>query len=107
MHKAKLPIKDKYTTARGGYSRFWDVRCARCKAHLCYYQKDGRGMLKRLYADRIIGLPRRGVNMITCPKCKAWVAIAEKYTKENRPAYRLLMGAIAKRRIRARAIITP
>jgi len=44
---------DKYKRTRGGYSRLLDISCAKCGTHLFYYQKDGPGMLKRMYLDRI------------------------------------------------------
>ena len=35
--------------------RLLDISCAKCDTHLFYYQKDGPGMLKRMYLDRIYG----------------------------------------------------
>src|SRR2546430_17054437 len=44
---------DTYRKARGGYARLFAVSCATCGTHLFYYQKDGPGIVKRLYVDRI------------------------------------------------------
>ena len=44
---------DKFKKARGGYSRLFDIRCEKCGNHICYYQKDGPGILKRMYLDRV------------------------------------------------------
>ena len=44
---------DTYRQARGGYARLLAVSCATCGTHLFYYQKDGPGIVKRLYLDRI------------------------------------------------------
>ena len=44
---------DTYRKARGGYARLLAVSCATCGTHLFSYQKDGPGLVKRLYLDRI------------------------------------------------------
>ena len=44
---------DTYRQARGGYARLLAVHCATCGTHLFSYQKDGPGIVKRLYLDRI------------------------------------------------------
>jgi len=49
---------DKYKKVRGGYSRLLDIQCAKCKEHLLFYQKDGPGILKRMYLDRIFESPK-------------------------------------------------
>lgn len=55
IKKMKLTIKkDKYKSARGGYSRFLDICCRKCENKVLVYQKDGPGNLRRLYLDRII-----------------------------------------------------
>ena len=40
---------DPYRQARGGYARLLAVSCATCGTHLFSYQKDGPGIVKRLY----------------------------------------------------------
>ncbi len=108
MTNPKLALKnDKYKKARAGYSKLLDVHCASCKCHLCCYQKDGLGVLKRMYLDRmvdhtfdsltnksIINLPQ-----LRCPACKKLIGIPMIYKKEQRPAYRLLPGSITKKTI--------
>ena len=96
---------DKYKKARGGYSRLFDIQCSKCSTHLCYYQKDGPGILKRMYLDRIYGskvysgLERgslKNIPQMTCSKCGQLVGMPINYKKEDRLAYRLFVGAITK-----------
>jgi ribosomal protein S27AE len=70
--------------------------CGKCGEFLFEYQKDGPGILKRLYLDRI----RKELKQknLTCPNCKQLLGIATIYKKENRPAYRLFAGALVKSR---------
>src|SRR5262247_416487 len=69
---------DTYRQARGGYARLLAVSCATCGTHLFSYQKDGPGIVKRLYLDRIYqsnvyaGLQHRAlqdVPQLLCPHC--------------------------------------
>lgn len=93
---------DKYKKARGGYSRLLDISCASCGNHLCYYQKDGPGILKRMYLDRISGSDfyafnsknLKAIPQLLCTKCKLQIGIPIVYEKEKRPAYRLFVGAV-------------
>ncbi len=104
----KHPIlkSDKFKKARGGYSRLLDISCAKCGTHICYYQKDGPGILKRMYFDRIYGskkysglpnTPLKTVPQLTCLGCKQVVGVPYTYAKENRLAFRLFVGAVAKK----------
>lgn len=97
---------DKYKKARGGYSRLLDISCGKCDTHLFYYQKDGPGMLKRMYLDRIYGSKRysglqnaalKGVPQFVCSNCKQLIGVPYNYAKENRLAFRLFVGAITKK----------
>lgn len=97
---------DKYKRARGGYSRLLDISCAECGTHLFYYQKDGPGMLKRAYLDRVYGSKKysglqneslKSVPQLVCPHCKQHVGVPFNYAKENRLAYRLFVGSINKK----------
>lgn len=90
---------DKYKKVRGGYSRLLDISCARCGQHLCLYQKDGPGLLKRMYLDRIYesdkysGLENQSLKLIpnlTCSGCGQIVGIPYIYEPENRLAFRFL-----------------
>lgn len=98
--------KDKYSMARGGYSRFWDIFCHHCGQKILTYQKDGPGELKRMYLDRIIlpsnlsklqhsSIPK--IPNLVCFKCKYVLAIPYVYQKEKRKAFRLFVGAIVKK----------
>ena len=89
---------DKYKKTRGSYSRLLDIFCGHCGKHLFYYQKDGPGVLKRMYIDRIFeseGL--KSNSYLNCPKCKTVLAVPIIYEKENRSALRLFVGAITKK----------
>lgn len=97
---------DKYKKARGGYSRLLDISCEKCGTHLFYYQKDGPGMLKRMYLDRIYGSKKyaglqnahvKSVPQLTCPNCKQLIGVPYIYAKENRLAFRLFVGAVVKK----------
>lgn len=93
--------KDRFRKARGGHSRWLLILCGKCSAPLFVYQKDGPGMLKRLYLDRIavptVAESRKDFN---CTKCRTLFGIATLYEKERRPALRLFVGAVSKRLIR-------
>lgn len=95
----KLTFKnDRFKKNRGGHSRWLSLSCEKCKAQLLIYQKDGPGLLKRLYLDRIAyptNLNSR--RKLKCKKCKTVLGIPIIHEKENRPAYRLFADAIEKR----------
>lgn len=96
---------DRYKRTRGGYSRLLDISCAKCGTHLFYYQKDGPGLLKRTYLDRVYGSKKysnleneslKNVPQLVCPHCKKHIGVPFNYAKENRLAYRLFVGEIKK-----------
>lgn len=87
---------DKYSQARGGWSRILDISCAQCESRICFYQKDGPGPLKRMYVDRMIGIKPSGEEL-TCPACEQVLGIKIIYKKEARPAYRLFQDSVKKR----------
>ena len=87
---------DKYRKARGGYSRMLQLSCTNCGHNLFHYQKDGPGILKRLYLDRIQGYSA-AASKLSCPKCQEVLGVKTIYKKENRPAYRLFTGAVFKK----------
>jgi len=99
MKKILFNLKnDKYRIARGGYSRFLNLYCSSCKSHLLLYQKDGLGILKRLYIDRIFSKEiSKKTKELTCKSCKKVIGTFYVYTKENRPAIRLYQDAIFKK----------
>jgi ribosomal protein S27E len=43
------PKKDKFKSARGGYSRFLQISCRQCQTKLLIYQKDGPRQLKKAF----------------------------------------------------------
>lgn len=97
--------KDKYKSARGGYSRLLTLHCQKCGYLFAEYQKDGPGNLRRLYLDRIV-FPENLVNLqkknikdlkpLKCPKCGFVIGIPYIYEKENRKAFRVFQDAIVK-----------
>lgn len=86
---------DKYRNSRGGYSRILDVKCEHRSSHVCFYQKDGPGSLRRMYFDRMIDLQSND-DFLLCKKCKRTLAMKINYEKENRPAYRLFVESVSK-----------
>jgi len=97
---------DKYKKSRGGYSRLLDIFCAKCGQHLCFYQKDGPGILKRMYLDRIFEstsysnlekLTIKKIPQFICHNCKQLLGIPYVYEKENRLAFRLFVGGVSKK----------
>lgn len=98
--------QDKYRKARGGHPRLLDVSCSKCSEHLFYYQKDGPGILKRTYLDRITNskkfenlqhLSFSEIPQLICPNCKEHIGTPIVYKKENRLAFRLFEGAVSKK----------
>jgi hypothetical protein len=97
MPKVKFN-NDRYRKARGGYSRLLDVSCAKCGRRVCLYQKDGAGILKRMYVDRMQSLTKVLLgSSLVCTACKEVLGTKIVYKKENRPAYRLFAGAVSKK----------
>lgn len=89
---------DKFKRNRGGYSRWLLLSCEKCKHPLFAYQKDGPGILKRLYRDRIVGDIKS--KDLVCPKCKILLGVGMVYKKEDRQAIRLFAGAVEKKIIK-------
>jgi hypothetical protein len=86
--------KDKYWSSRGGYSRILDIKCNTCNTHICFYQKDGPGIIKRLYLDRIS--PNICQSKLLCRICGELLGVKYIYPKENRPAYKIFIGVVKK-----------
>lgn len=87
---------DKYRKDRGGYSRILQLSCASCGHNLFRYQKDGPGILKRLYVD-LIQDSAPAASKLICPKGKEVPGVKTIYKKESRPAYKLFVGNVAKK----------
>ncbi len=100
MKKGSLK-NDKYKLARGGYSRLLNISCQKCSDHICNYQKDGPGVLKRMYMDRI-NEPAVSIlkKELTCPN-NHLIGIKMIYEKEDRPAFRLFVDSISKKIIKS------
>jgi len=107
MSKKNLQLKrDKYKSARGGYSRLLNLHCRKCDYIFAIYQKDGSGNLRRMYMDRIlgpedfVGLENKNIENIEpirCQNCNFLVAMPFIYKKENRKAFRVFQDAVIKR----------
>lgn len=98
--------QDKYRKARGGQSKLLDVCCAKCDERLFSYQKDGPGLLKRTYLDRICSSEKYEnlqyfalveIPQLICLKCGAHIGTPIIYKKENRLAFRIFEGAVSKK----------
>lgn len=102
----KVFKNDKYKKSRGGYSRLLDISCEKCGNHICFYQKDGPGMLKRMYLDRIYNSDKysdlqnnslKKLPQLTCESCNTVLGVPIVYEKEDRLAYRLFVGSVVKK----------
>ena len=82
-----------------------NISCADCGTHICLYQKDGPGILKRMYLDRISkseyenqqNYSLTDIAQLTCPQCKSHLGTPIIYKKESRLAYRLFVGSVSKK----------
>ncbi len=101
---------DKYKKHRGGYSRLLEVSCEGCGAFLAFYQKDGPGILKRMYLDRIYkskdysDLMNESFNRLPqfiCHKCGRLLGVPIVYEKEKRFAFRLFQGSVVKKIVKS------
>ena len=88
---------DQYRKARGGHSRLLLVSCQKCGSTVCRYQKDGPGILKRMYVDRISDAD---VSLVSKElRCLGGhiLGVATIYEKEDRPAFRMLVNSVVKK----------
>ncbi len=95
---------DKYRSNRGGTSKILDIHCEGCDAHVCYYQKDGPGGLRRMYLDRMIDW-QPNEEMLRCASCDRTMAMKILYKKENRIAYRLFAEAVTKKIVKKSSLV--
>lgn len=102
----KLEIKkDKYRKVRGSKSKLLDIICPDCKNHICYYQKDGPGLLKRMYLDRIKdskysnleNVEFKNLPQFNCPNCNRHLGTPYIYSEEKRKCFRIFVGAVSKK----------
>ena len=96
---------DKFKKHREGQSRWLLLHCEKCANPIALYQKDGPGMLKRLYMDRIIAPKGLSNKNFICKNCNTLLGIQYVYEKENRLAYRLFAGAIGKTIIKTENLV--
>lgn len=88
-------INDSYKRARGK-SHILDICCEHCDRHICFYQKDGGGSLRRMYVDRFVDYRPEGDELI-CSSCHRILGTKIVYEKESRSAYRLYVDAVSKK----------
>jgi len=91
---------DAYRRARGGHSRLLQIYCRTCHSYICTYQKDGPGVLKRMYIDRITE-PQVSIRgkKFSCPHAHL-LGVKIIYGPENRPAFRLFVDGVVKKAIK-------
>lgn len=104
---------DKYKKNRGGYSRLLEISCEGSGAAIGYYQKDGPGILKRMYLDRIYksddysNLSNKSLDelpQLTCKQCKRHLGVPMVFEKEKRFAFRLFQGSVTKKIVKSENI---
>jgi hypothetical protein len=99
--------RDVYRETRGGYARFLNIYCSACGTHVLLYQKDGPGVLYRLYLDRIVA-PHEVATLqnvgdisripdLVCRSCRAVIGTPYIWEEESRPAYLLKDGSVFKK----------
>jgi len=98
--------KDKFKSARGGYSRLYEIYCRKCETRILTYQKDGPGSLRRLYFDRINDLDPsvqflegniKDTPSLICKNCNEILGNPYIYVKEKRGAFRIHQNAVVKK----------
>ncbi len=101
--------RDRYMSARGGTSAFYNIYCSHCRRWLLLYQKDGPGNLFRLYLDRIHA-PKLAIltglasnkslksTGLSCGHCGSSIGVPMIYKPESRPAFRLVPASIVKKK---------
>ena len=95
-------LRDKYSQRRGGHARLYKINCAKCGAFVFLNQKDGPGILKRAYIDRINPSAKYSIKsrFLVCKKCKDLLGAPCVYPREKRPAIEFFVGAVKKTRIK-------
>src|SRR4051812_17369227 len=107
MKNRFLLKRDPYRDTRGGYARFLNIYCANCGSHILLYQKDGPGVLYRMYLDRIFA-PEDLATLqnvedlsqlpdLVCKSCGALIATLTIWEEETRKAYLLKEGSVVKK----------
>lgn len=89
--------KDRYTRARKGNSKLFEISCSKCGSKILTYQKDGIGSLQRLYFDRISECEIKDTQKLKCSKCSNLIGVFMIYKPESREAFRLIRGSFSKK----------
>jgi hypothetical protein len=97
----KIKFKyDVYTKSRDNPALL-KLTCSYCNHLIIFYQKDGPGLLKRCYLDRIL-YPKENELLqhlpfnekvfpnLTCQNCKQIIGYPYLYEKEKRPSFKLV-----------------
>ena len=79
------------------------ICCGYCKTDIALYQKLGKGILLRMYVDRII---RSSVDLagkpgaLFCPNCQKQLATRVTLKRKNKEAYVMTRGVFNARQVR-------
>ena len=96
MSKEKIK-SDSCKNSRGGPSKILSIYCSECDSFICKYQKDGTGILRRMYIDRIrdskVPVSEKS---LSCNN-KHIIGVKIIYKKEKRLAFRLITGSFIKK----------
>ncbi len=101
--------KDKWFRDRESTFVVLSIVCAKCNREFLFYQKDGRGSLKRLYLNRILSPEKfaslqdtvENVKQLTLLRCECHNNIGIPMShREGRLAFRLIPGSFTKRRLK-------
>ena len=91
----KIYTSDKYTKGRGKYVKQIEVHCANCSEYIFSYQKEGNGVLEKLFFDLILDrLSVKNNIKLVCPKCDKLLGTRFIFGKEKRDAFKLYPGAV-------------
>jgi hypothetical protein len=92
---------DTFKKNRGGYSRLLKISCEKCGEHICTYQKDGPGNLRRMYHDRIIEPTVSTFRKdLSCSKGHL-LGVKVTYAKEKRLAFRRFVDSVTKKIVKS------
>ena len=102
---------DFYSKARGK-PKLLNIRCSRCNSPIILYQKDGPGMLKKCYFNRIFAPVKysrlqnlrlkspKDAPKLKCDNCSAVIGVPfihDEGKLKPRLAYRLVRGSFARK----------
>lgn len=91
----KIFTSDKYTKGRGKFKKRIEIRCANCSDYLFSYQKEGSGVLEKIFFDLILDNQSvKNNKKLVCTKCDKVLGIRFIFGKEKRDAFKLYPGAV-------------